>query len=70
MNEPMQEDEDDNYLDLDSILDSSNTQNDFKQHTVEHERVKAICYYRPIDRDVPIIAMSHVTKCNRYEKED
>jgi hypothetical protein len=70
MNDPVQEDEDNNYLDLDSILEVPNKQDDFKQHTVEHERVKSICYYRPTDRDLPIIVMSHVSKCNRYERED
>ena len=37
---------------------------------IEHERVKAVCYWRPEGiEDSPPILMSFVKECSRYEQE-
>lgn len=39
------------------------------QHKIEHERIKAICYWRPEGiNDTPPILVSHVSQCNRFKK--
>lgn len=39
------------------------------EHVIEHERVKAICFWRPPGMDAPPIIMSNVHKCSRYTKK-
>ncbi|MCV0439831.1 MAG: hypothetical protein K5880_14480 [Hydrogenophaga sp.] len=40
------------------------------EHTVEHERIKTICYWRPagIENSPPIL-VSKVDQCNRFEEK-
>lgn len=39
------------------------------EHTIEHSRVKAICYWRPEGiQDSPPIGVAKIDKCSRYEK--
>lgn len=65
------EDNDEYGLGIDNLLgDSSPDPAELREHVVEHERVKTICFYRNDNRDTPIVAMSHILKCNRYQNEN
>jgi hypothetical protein len=40
------------------------------EHTIENDRVKAVCYWRPAGIESPPILMNQVSECNRFEKCD
>lgn len=38
------------------------------EHTVENERIKTICFWRPEGMNAPPILVANVLQCNRHEK--
>lgn len=53
-----------------SFEEEREVDNDIIEHTIEHERVKTICFWRPdTTKESPPILVAKVLKCNRFAKE-
>jgi len=39
------------------------------EHTIEHERIKTICFWRPAGIEAPPIVVANVKDCSRFEEK-
>lgn len=49
--------------------EQSDEEPELLEHTVEHERVKTICFWRPAGVQSPPILTANVQQCNRFEQQ-
>lgn len=69
---PSQQMEDGFNLFADASFDDNNDEDDADliEHTIEHERIKTICYWRPNGiENTPPIGVGMVHQCSRFEQK-
>ena len=54
-----------------NVFDEQQNTPDIIEHSIEHKRVKTICFWRPKNiEQAPPILIGKVEQCNRYERNN